>query len=228
MAELNQITFTIQKIKQALTGPLPGKNGQSKMAPSLVKGAANRWAMPENFKEASVLILLYPYMTDQHKSELYLALMRRPEYPGVHSGQISFPGGQRESGESQQKTALREAAEEIGTTPETVRVIGQLSSLYIPPSNFCIYPFVAFSPKRPNFELNNKEVAELIETPLSLLMNPAIQKEEVWHFDHGDRYIPFFEIFGHKVWGATAMILSEFLTLLFNTTDLIGEAGKTH
>jgi 8-oxo-dGTP pyrophosphatase MutT (NUDIX family) len=149
---------------------------------------------------------------------LHLVLTRRPEYPGAHSGQISLPGGRREAGESLQTTALREANEEIGLIPTSVEVIGELSPLYTPPSNFCIYPFIAFSATRPTFQPDAKEVAELIELPLTLLFSPTIYKEEIWYFpDYGERRVPFFDIFGHQVWGATAMILNEFLTLLRDT-----------
>jgi 8-oxo-dGTP pyrophosphatase MutT (NUDIX family) len=144
-----------------------------------------------------------------------LVLIRRPEYPGVHGGQISLPGGRREVGEPLPATALREAREEIGLDPETVEIIGQLSPLYTPPSNFYIFPFVAFSPNQPLFQPNANEVAEIIETPLRLLQNPAHRKEESWYFqNYGERRVPFFDVYGHQVWGATAMILSEFLTLL--------------
>jgi 8-oxo-dGTP pyrophosphatase MutT (NUDIX family) len=132
-----------------------------------------------------------------------------------HSGQISFPGGRREHNETLEATALRETTEELGVPPEQLKLIGRLSSLYTPPSNFCIYPFIAFCATRPDFQPNVLEVAELIEAPLSLLLDPATYKEELWHFEnYGERRIPFFDVFGHKVWGATAMILSEFLTLL--------------
>ncbi|MBN1994574.1 MAG: CoA pyrophosphatase [Anaerolineae bacterium] len=163
-------------------------------------------------REAGVLILLYPHPATH--PELHLVLIRRPNYPGVHSGQISFPGGRREKEETYQATALRETMEEIGVLPETVEVIGPLSSLYTAPSNFCIYPFVAFSSTRPVFRPDPKEVAELIETPLGLLLNPATRQEEVWLLPGGQRRVPFFNVFGHRVWGATAMILNEFLTLL--------------
>ncbi|MCB0213925.1 MAG: CoA pyrophosphatase [Anaerolineae bacterium] len=185
------------------------------MAPEPANETVNRWDIPDNCREASVLLLIYPICNQEEQPELHFALTRRPEYPGVHSGQISLPGGRREKGETPEETALRETYEEIGVSPDTLEIIGELSSLYIPPSNFCIFPFVAFCPQRPTFVLDAIEVAELIETPLSLLFNPAIQKSEIWHFEnYGERNIPFFEIFGHKVWGATAMILSEFLTLL--------------
>jgi len=187
---------------------------QMKMAPEMGEGQLDRWEWVEHYREAGVLLLLYPHQT-YSRSELHLVLTRRTEYPGVHSGQISFPGGRRENGETLQTTALRETQEEVGVLPQTLQMMGQLSPLYTPPSNFCIHPFVAYSPTRPVFSLEPKEVAELIETPLSLLLNPATCKQENWHFPHyGRRRVSFFDVFGHKVWGATAMMLSEFLVLL--------------
>ncbi|MBN1217978.1 MAG: CoA pyrophosphatase [Anaerolineae bacterium] len=205
---------TIQEIQQALAGPLPGMAGQIKMAPQPLDGQVNRGVVPDDHRQAGVLLLLYPH-TSAAQPELHLVLMRRNEYPGVHSGQISFPGGQREGDEALQKTALRETREEMGIMPETVEVIGQLSPLYTPTSNFYIFPFVAFSPNRPRFRPDPKEVAELIEAPLKLLLNPATRQEEIWHLRRiGQRRVPFYRVYGHYVWGATAMILGEFLTLL--------------
>lgn len=184
------------------------------MAPEMADGRPDRWQVETLCQQAAVLLLFYPHTT-YSDSELHLVLTRRTEYPGVHSGQISLPGGRQEDGETLQATALREAHEEVGVSPQELQVIGKLSMLYTPPSNFCIQPFIAFSPARPEFELEAKEVAELIETPLSLLLNPKTRRQEIWHFpNYGDRRVPFYDIFGHKVWGATAMILSEFLTLL--------------
>ncbi|MEW5957749.1 MAG: CoA pyrophosphatase [Chloroflexota bacterium] len=207
--------------------PLPGVTGQQKMAPQPRPGEANRWVEPADCREAGVLILLYPHTTHDHQPELHLALIRRPDYPGVHGGQISFPGGRREGRESLQTTALRETLEEIGVWPDMVKIIGQLSPLYTPPSNFCIYPFVAYQTERPAFRLNPTEVAAILEPPLSCLLDPAMRKEELWNFPgYGQRRVPFFDVFGHKVWGATAMMLSEFTTLL--TTAGVGlAAGST-
>ncbi len=188
------------------------------MAPQpLNRDKTRQWGRPDDCRQAGVLLLLYPHVTNSNTPELHIALTRRTEYPGVHSGQISFPGGRREGDESLQTTALREAMEEIGVLPETLEVIGPLSSLYTSASNFCIYPFVAFSSTHPAFCLDPQEVAELIEPPFSLLLNPTVYKEEIREFEkYGKRRIPFFDVFGHKVWGATAMILSEFLTLFAN------------
>ncbi len=211
------IPVTIEVVQRALGVPLPGVAGQKKMAPQPRTDDVDRFVQPDDCWEAGVLLLLYPHKlsADGDEPELHLVLTRRSEYPGVHSGQISFPGGRREGYESLQDTALRETMEEVGVSPETINVIGRLSSLYTPPSNFCIYPFVAFSPIRPGFRPDPQEVAELLEIPVSLLLNPTARKEEIWHFEkYGPRHIPFFDVYGHKVWGATAMVLSEFVTLL--------------
>jgi 8-oxo-dGTP pyrophosphatase MutT (NUDIX family) len=216
MNQSRLISPVLEDIRRALAGPLPGIEGQIKMAPQLRADQVNRWETPDNYREASVLLLLYPHTTNGWSGpELHVVLTRRPEYPGAHSGQISLPGGRREGDESLQTTALREVYEEIGLAPSTIEVIGQLSPLYTPPSNFYIYPFIGYSAARPAFQPDAKEVAELIEAPLSLLQNPASHKEEIWHFpNYGERRVPFFDVFGHHVWGATAMILSEFLILL--------------
>jgi 8-oxo-dGTP pyrophosphatase MutT (NUDIX family) len=114
-----------------------------------------------------------------------------------------------------QTTALREAQEETGVLPDTLSIIGQLSPLYVPASNFCIYPFVAFSSVRPVLQPDPIEVAELIEVPLSLLLDPTIRKERTRYLNnYGERLVPYFDVYGHQVWGATAMMLEEFLTLL--------------
>lgn len=219
MEMLNQ-TPSIEDIQAALAGPLPGQAGQIKMAPQRPENQPNRWeVIPPDCREAGVLLLLYPRQAENKGqapsgSELYLVLMRRNEYPGVHSGQISLPGGRRENGETLQTTALREANEELGVLPAALQIIGELSPLYTPPSNFCIYPFVAYSPVSPTFQPDPKEVAEVVEMPFRLLYDPAIRREELWQFpEMGQRRVPFFDVFGHQVWGATAMILSELLAL---------------
>ncbi len=210
MSSTNQAWLTIEEIKQALTQPLPGKQGQQLMAPMPITSKFDRWPIPEDCREAGVLLLLF-----EKDAELHITLTRRHNYPGVHSGQIAFPGGRREDNETLQETALRETFEEVGVAPGSLEVIGQLTSLYTPPSNFCIFPFVAYSAGQPAFKPDAREVAELIEAPLGLFFDPATQKKELWHFENfGKRNVPYFDIFGHKVWGATAMILGEFLLLL--------------
>ena len=210
----------LSHVKRALRGPLLGEIAQQQMAPAVINGGGgvNRWEDPEDCREAGVLILLYPHATLTPTPELHLVLIRRPDYPGVHSGQIALPGGRKEPDETIQYTALREAYEEVGISIQQVDILGQLSPLYTPPSNFCIYPFVGFSQHRPAFKPDQREVAEIIEVPLRLFFDPALRREENWHLgEYGERRVPFYHIFQHKVWGATAMILSEFLLMLTNS-----------
>lgn len=220
---------TIDEIQRALQGPLPGLAGQKKMAPQPVPEAKSRWAEPDDCREAGVLLFLYPHAANGQIPELHVVLIRRPDYEGVHGGQISFPGGRREPEETLETTALRETKEEVGVPPDSVQIIGRLSPLYTPPSNFCIYPFVGYRADRPAFRPNPDEVAAILEPSLSCLLDPATCKEELWHFaTAGPRRIPYFDIFGHKVWGATAMMLSEFVTILSSPAHRVetGLPGK--
>lgn len=207
--------FTPDRLQRVLSGPLPGQAGQKNMAPAPVRRHADRWEIPVDCREAAVLLLLYRHRSDIASPDWYLALIKRPNYAGVHSGQIALPGGQREASEALIQTALRETREEIGVTVPEDNVVGQLSPLYTPPSNFCIYPFVAVYSYHPDFRPDPREVATVVEVPVHMFFDPSYRKEEIWHFDkYGDRRVPFFDILGHKVWGATAMILSEFTALV--------------
>jgi 8-oxo-dGTP pyrophosphatase MutT (NUDIX family) len=203
---------TIEDIRHRLAKPLPGLEGQLGMAPQPRPGW--EWQPIEDYdcREAGVLLLLYP--RPERNGELHLVLTRRHEYPGTHSGQISFPGGGREGDEPLETTALRETCEEIGVPSQGITILGQLTALYIPPSNYCIYPFVGFQASAPGFRPDPREVAEVIEVPFSLLLDEAIQRAEMMeHPQFGERLIPYFNIYGHKVWGATGMVLSEFVNL---------------
>ncbi len=204
-----------EQLRRRLKAPLPGPTAQRRMAPQPLPHQANRWdAAATNCREASVLLLLYPHATTS-EVEWHVVLMRRPDYPGVHGGQVSLPGGQREGDETLAMTALREAHEEVGLLPTHVELLGQLSQLYTPPSNYCIYPFVGLTSQRPKFIPNPAEVAALIECPLSRLQDRFTRQQERWTFGNEvEREVPFFNVAGHKVWGATAMILSEFLAVL--------------
>jgi 8-oxo-dGTP pyrophosphatase MutT (NUDIX family) len=179
------------------------------MAPAYRSAALQDRAVPATPREAGVLILFYLY-----DNELYFPLTRRTDTVENHKGQISLPGGAREGDETLQATALRETCEELNARPEDWQILGPLTPLYIPPSGFLISPFVAYTPTRPSFEPDPVEVAELIETPLNLLLDPTTVEWEEWTVRGMRVQVPFFHVFGHKVWGATAMVLSELLTLL--------------
>jgi 8-oxo-dGTP pyrophosphatase MutT (NUDIX family) len=200
--------LTLDEIRAALQQPLPGIAAQIKLAPEY-RVESLRAAPPADARAAGVLILLYLY-----QNEWYFPLMKRVEDGLVHGGQISLPGGSQEAGESLRETALREACEEIGAACAEVEVIGQLSTIYIPPSNFLVTPTVGFVGQRPDFRCDPREVAELIEVPLSTLFDRDVVKREPWSLRGVTVEVPFYQIGPHKVWGATAMILSEFSLLL--------------
>lgn len=160
-------------------------------------------------KQSGVLILLYP---GQLQETYRFALIRRPEYEGVHSGQVSLPGGRYEpSDRDLSDTALRETEEEIGVIASSVELLGALSELYIPPSNFMVHPFVGWTDRRPVFIPDHQEVEEVIEADLTDLMDDRKIKKRKIPLRNGLVILaPCFELGGSVVWGATAMILSEF------------------
>jgi 8-oxo-dGTP pyrophosphatase MutT (NUDIX family) len=196
----------IDTLRRALACPLPG-------------GAAHGLMMPERrrleirthreWRRAAVLVLVYPGALGPA-----LPLTRRREDLRHHGGQISFPGGVMERGETANEAALREAREEIGVDPSSVEILGSLSPLRIPPTGFEIDAVVASTPLRPAFVLEEGEVAELIEVPLATLLDPEARQSEEWEIHGGKSLVPFFRVGDHKVWGATAMVLAELLELL--------------
>jgi 8-oxo-dGTP pyrophosphatase MutT (NUDIX family) len=156
-----------------------------------------------------VLVLIYP-----HDSEWLLPLTRRTDTVAAHRGQISFTGGAREPGESAEQAALREASEEIGLDPRRVEVLGALSELHIPRSNFLVTPIVGAAAARPPFAPHAPEVAEILEVSLTTLLDPRTVEEHTMQLASGDAQVPFFRVGPHRVWGATAMILAEFLAVV--------------
>jgi 8-oxo-dGTP pyrophosphatase MutT (NUDIX family) len=196
----------VDVVCRALEQPRPGLEAQKNMMPR------PRATSPDDdtpVRQGGVLLLLYPVA-----GQLHLVLTRRTEDLPSHKGQISLPGGARHAGESPEETALREAQEELAVEPATVQVLGRLSRLYIPPSHYCIHPVVGHTPARPAFRPNPYEVAEVLEVALTTLLDPATVHEEDWELRGMRVRVPFFELNEHKVWGATAMVLSEFVALI--------------
>lgn len=194
---------------------LPGHVAQEKMAPEH-RLPHEQWERYfANAKKGGVLILFYP--VNQH---IHTVLIQRPQYEGVHSGQVAFPGGAKEEKDATMiETALREAEEEVGASRNLIQVVGQLTELYIPPSNFLITPVVGFSEQRPDFILEANEVAGIIEPTLPELLDEksvGIKKIQV----RSDIAIdaPYYDIQGRTVWGATAMMISELNEILRKVT----------
>ncbi len=160
-------------------------------------------------RQGGVLVLLYLY-----GGHVHLPLILRPTYSGVHSGQVGFPGGGREPVDADlTATALREAWEEVGVDPEEVRILGQLSPLFVIASNYLVQPTVGWCSSRPDFRTDPYEVAQLLEAPLAHLLDPATTRRELWTLRGSAVEVPFYAVAGQTVWGATAMMLSELLVL---------------
>jgi len=198
--------LSLATVQRALALPgFDGRAAQLRMAPAPrpIERDPAQSGLP---RTAAVLLLLYPL----EDGELAFPLMKRNEYPGVHSGQISLPGGSAEPGETPQQTALRETCEEFGVC-EGVELLGLLTPLYVPPSDFEIHPVVGWSAARPVFQPDPREVAALLEIPLSHLLEDARKLTGNWELRSGiETAVRYYDLGASVVWGATAIILSEF------------------
>lgn len=202
---------TIEILRQRLQQPLPGIVAQERMMARVVSMPLK---VPDNARPSAVLCLLFPV-----NDELHILLMKRREDKTAHSGQVSFPGGSYEATDAGLKaTALREAQEEVGIMSADVAILGALTPLYIPVSNFNVYPFVGFAKNRPVYNLSHNEVSYTIEVSLKSLLDPArkittdvispavpgvIRKVKAYQLEDGT-----------IIWGATAMIISELEAVL--------------
>jgi len=163
-------------------------------------------------KEAGVMVLFYP----NSEEETCLTLILRKTYKGVHSAQIGFPGGRREKKDKDlQETALRETHEEVGVHPKEIKVLKELTKIYIPPSNFWVQPFFGIAEKTPNFKKQESEVEEILEVKLSDFLNNDNLVEETLSTSYAKNVsVPAFYLNQQIVWGATGMMLNEVKALL--------------
>ncbi|TRX39782.1 NUDIX hydrolase [Flavobacterium restrictum] len=191
---------------------LPAEAAHLKLAPRERTAALENLDINQkNPRKAAVLMLLYPKNEQTH-----LVLILRNSYEGVRSAQIAFPGGKYESADLFfENTALRETHEEIGVLPAAVTILKPFTSVYIPPSNFVVYPFLGICEHAIAFTPDPVEVAGIIELPLTLLMSDRILQEVTLNTSYANTIqVPAFQIEQHVVWGATAMVLSELKEVL--------------
>lgn len=215
MEIVNDFSLLSNFLAKRLKGKLPGDVSHEKLMSYLrpkVADIKNRGG----YRESAVLVLFYPIATIPH-----VVFILRQRYEGVHSAQVSFPGGKREKDDlSLQLTALREAKEEIQVNQEEVSLIGQLSEIYVPPSNFLITPFVGILNSRPVLKKQEREVAEIIEVSLDDILNEVnFTNTTVSLPDKSKIEVPAFLFNNHIVWGATAMIVQEVKDMLTESKD---------
>jgi 8-oxo-dGTP pyrophosphatase MutT (NUDIX family) len=202
----------VSQLRAALSRPLPGLDAQLRMAPNPRRGWDPK-KFPAGAQTGAALLLIYP-----HDGAFLVPLTVRGSEMRNHTGQVSLPGGRVDDGETIEMAALREAAEEIGVEPAGVQVIGRLTPIHIPVSGFILHPVVGVAGARPEFHPAVWEVARIIEVPVTRLCDPGIVgREGRLRETDGEPIeieVPFFDIDGEKVWGATAMVLSEFCAIL--------------
>ena len=193
--ELNEFLLMSPKLNEIHK---PGINSQIKMAP---QGRDLYYDKNKNLRFAAITMLFYPI-----KKVLHFCLIRRSIKINIHSNQIGFPGGEKSASDKNYwETALREMNEEIGVEQDQVIFLTKLSKVFIPVSNFVVFPYMARTDKRPSFLINDNEVDYLIEVKLSLLLS----KNSIGISKILNRKVPIFNFEGEEVWGATAMILAE-------------------
>jgi 8-oxo-dGTP pyrophosphatase MutT (NUDIX family) len=198
------------ELKSEILRGLPGTKVQWEMASS------DRFVQDfplfpgEDARVAAVLILLYPV-----SGSIHTVFMQRPEYEGIHSGQISFPGGKKEpEDETVISTALREAHEETGINRDDVTVISTLTPLFIPVSNMLVTPVVGWTDNKPSFVHHPGEVLFLIDAELERFLDDKIIKKKPFLLRGKNAEIKYFDYDGNAIWGATAMILQELLAII--------------
>ncbi len=198
------IETLIEKLQISYQDNLPGKTAQNMML-AKPRVAVKFTNSVEHATPSAVLILLYP-----HKNDIYFILTERTNEVEHHKGQISLPGGSWENGEQLHETALRETEEEIGIPADKTKIICKLTPLFVKMTGYMIHPFVGYLTKKPNIVPYSGEVNNVSAVSISELIDPVNRFTELWNIRKIPVDVPFFKFGKYKVWGATAMILSEF------------------
>lgn len=209
---MNDWQDQIEQVRRALADPAPVpledllliRDDTGRLARQMMPGPD---VVP---RQAAALLLLYP-----HAGDLHVPLTVRSSSLPLHRGEVSLPGGGLDpEDDGPIGAALREAHEELGILPAEVEVLGTLMPFYIPPSNFLLTPVVGFTPTAPLLRPNPTEVESVFSVPLRRLLDPATIQIEQWERLGMELWVPFFALEGYKVWGATALLLSEMIARL--------------
>jgi 8-oxo-dGTP pyrophosphatase MutT (NUDIX family) len=198
-----------RSLRDRLAGTLPGVQAHLKFAPSPQRPGWRAGHFPEDTRTAAALLLLYPLDDD-----VAIPLTIRASGLPRHAGQISLPGGETDPGETLSDAALREASEEIGVDPAAVRVLGELTPVHVIVSGFTLHPIVGVTDDRPDFIASPGEVGEILEVSLEHLRDASRIGRGTRTREGVAVEYPYFDLLGHQVWGATAMVLGEFICLL--------------
>jgi len=200
----------VGKLKKSLQQPLPGKAAQAKMAPYKRRTKLPEQSVLNAAKKAAILLLIF-----EKNNQAFTVFIKRTTYKGVHSAQVSFPGGKREKTDANfAETALRETHEEIGINPNQVELIGQLSQVYIPPSNFLVHPFVGILNSPPTFTPDPIEVQSILPISIAHLMDSQNHIIADINVRGTKLKVPAIQIPNDIIWGATAVMLAEFAALV--------------
>ncbi len=196
-------------LRVKLAETLPGIEAQMRFAPVAPRSGWRPGHYPDDARQAAALLLVYP--GERGPS---IPLTVRASGLTRHAGQISLPGGASDPGETLAETALREAQEEIGVDPATVQVLGELTPVWVLVSGFTLHPVVGVTHERPSFVPSTGEVAEILDVSLEDLRDASKIRRGTRTREGIAVEYPYFDLRGHQVWGATAMVLGEFICLI--------------